>query len=46
MVMWCPVGVSILCAVMDPACQSYGQSYSEISQLEDKFEEQEEHSDY
>jgi hypothetical protein len=22
------VGVSVLCMVMDPACQSYGQSYS------------------
>jgi hypothetical protein len=28
MVLWCPVGVSVLCVVTDPACQSNGQPYS------------------
>jgi hypothetical protein len=28
LVKWCPVGVSVLCIVIDPACQSYGQPYS------------------
>jgi hypothetical protein len=27
MVKQCPVGVSVLCAVMDPACPSCGQPY-------------------
>jgi hypothetical protein len=27
MVRQCPVGVSVLCAVTDRACQSYGQPY-------------------
>jgi hypothetical protein len=26
--MRCPVGISVLCAVTDPACQSYGQPYN------------------
>jgi hypothetical protein len=29
MVLWCPVGVSVLCVVTDPASQSNGQPYSE-----------------
>jgi hypothetical protein len=27
----CPVGVSVLCAVTDPECQSYGQPYTTLS---------------
>jgi hypothetical protein len=28
MAMQCPVSVSVLCSVIDPACQSYGQTYT------------------
>jgi hypothetical protein len=28
MVKWCPVGVSVLCTMTDPAYQSYGQPYN------------------
>jgi hypothetical protein len=28
MVLRCPVGVSVLCVVTDPACQSDGQPYT------------------
>jgi hypothetical protein len=31
MVLWCPVGVLVLCVVTDPACQSNGQPYIHIA---------------
>jgi hypothetical protein len=34
MVLRCPVVVSVLCVVTDPACQSNGQPYSDSSPLE------------
>jgi hypothetical protein len=33
MVLWCPVGASVLCVMTDPACQNNGQPYTALSAL-------------